>query len=84
MWLPSGTCIKEYKYNSFLSCFKHFKCCVNQEEFFFYSKSGEALEQAAQRGGGCHIPGDIRGQTGRGCEYLMELWMPLLTAEELN
>ena len=26
---------------------------------FFYSKIGEALEQVAQGGGGCPIPGDI-------------------------
>ena len=29
---------------------------------FFYNKGGEALEQVAQRGGGCPILGDIRGQ----------------------
>ena len=34
----------------------------------FYDKAGETLEQAAQRGGGCPIPGDILGQAGRGSE----------------
>ena len=33
----------------------------------------EALEQAAQRGGGRGIPGDTQGQAGRGSEHLMEL-----------
>ena len=28
----------------------------------------EALEQVAQRGGGCPIPGDTRGQAGQGSE----------------
>ena len=29
----------------------------------------EALEQVAQRGGGCPITGDIRGQAVPGCEH---------------
>jgi len=32
----------------------------------FYSKGSEALEQVAQRGGECPIPGDIQGQVGWG------------------
>ena len=32
------------------------------------SKSSEALEQVAQRSGGCSIPGDIQGQAGWGSE----------------
>ena len=32
------------------------------------NKSGEALEQIAQRGGGCPILGDIQGQAGWGPE----------------
>ena len=28
---------------------------------FFYGKGSETWEQVAQRGGGCPIPGDIRG-----------------------
>ena len=35
---------------------------------FFYSKSGEALEQVAQRGDGCPVPQDIQGQARRGSE----------------
>ena len=31
-----------------------------------YNKSGEALEQVVQRGGGCPIPGDTEGQAGWG------------------
>ena len=29
---------------------------------FFYSKDDETLEQAAQRGGGCTVPGNFQGQ----------------------
>ena len=32
------------------------------------NKGGEALEQVAQRGGKCPIPGNIQGQAGRGSE----------------
>ena len=35
---------------------------------FFYVQRGEALEQAAQRDGGCPVPGDTQGQAGRGAE----------------
>ena len=38
------------------------------KEEVFYSKGGEALEQVAQRGGGCPIPGDVQGQAGWGSE----------------
>jgi len=34
----------------------------------FYSTGGEALEQVAQRGGGCPILGDTQGQAGWGSE----------------
>jgi len=43
------------------------------KEEFFYSKSGEALAQVAQRGGRCPIPGDTQDQAGQGSEHLMEL-----------
>ncbi len=32
----------------------------------FFTKSGEVLEQAAQRGCGCPIPGGVQGQVGWG------------------
>ena len=32
----------------------------------FFTESGEVLEQAAQRGCGCHIPGGVEGQVGWG------------------
>ena len=35
---------------------------------FFYNKSGEALEQVAQRDGGCPILGGVQGQAGPGSE----------------
>jgi len=31
-----------------------------------FTESGEVLEQAAQRGCGCPIPGDVQGQVGWG------------------
>jgi len=37
-------------------------------EFIFYGEGGETLEQAAQRGGRCPIPGDIQGQAEQGSE----------------
>jgi len=33
---------------------------------FFYNKSGEALAQVVQRGGGCLILGATQGQAGQG------------------
>lgn len=36
---------------------------------FFYNKSGEALEQIAQKGG-CLIPGSTEGEDGQGFEQL--------------
>ena len=42
-------------------------------EKFFTEKSGEVLEQAAQRGSGSHIPGDIQDQDEPGFEHLVEL-----------
>ena len=35
---------------------------------FFHDKGGKALEQVAQGGGGCLVPGDIKGQAGWGSE----------------
>ena len=34
----------------------------------FYTKGGKALEQVAQRGGGCPVLGDIQYQAGQGSE----------------
>ena len=34
----------------------------------FYREGGEVLEQIAQRGGGCPIPGDFKDQGGWGSE----------------
>jgi len=39
---------------------------------FFYQESGEVMEQAAQRGCGCPIPGGFQGQDGWGP------WQPCL------
>jgi len=38
-------------------------------EEVFYNRGGEALEKIVQSGGGCLIPGDTQGQTGRGTEH---------------
>ncbi|KAK4818261.1 hypothetical protein QYF61_009966 [Mycteria americana] len=35
---------------------------------FFYNEGGETLQQVAQRGGRCPIPGNIQGQAGQGSE----------------
>ena len=51
---------------------------------FFYNEGGEALEQVVQRSGGCPIPGDSQGQAGWGSEHLMELWVSLFIAGELD
>ena len=45
-------------------CFIIFSCISS----IWCSSSSEALEQIAQRGGGCSIPGDIHGQAGLGSE----------------
>jgi len=50
----------------------------------FYDKGSEALEQFAQRGGGCPVPGDTQGQAGWGSEHLIVLYMSLVTAGELD
>ena len=36
----------------------------------FYSEGGETLEEVAQRGGRCPIPGNVQGQVGWGFEQL--------------
>jgi len=46
---------------------------IGYKEKSFYDQGSEALEQVAQRGVGCPIPGDIQGQAGRGSEHLIEL-----------
>jgi len=33
------------------------------------SEGCEALEQAAQRSCGCHLPGSVQGQVGQGFEH---------------
>ena len=48
----------------------------------FSGSGGEALEQVAQRGGGCPIPGDS-GQAGWGAEQL-DLQVSLFIARELD
>ena len=48
------------------------------------SKCGEAWAQVAQSGGGYPIPADTQGQAGWGSEHLMELWVSLFTAGELD
>ena len=38
------------------------------KEDIFYNEGGKTLEEVAQRGGRCPIPGNIQGQVGRGSE----------------
>mgnify|MGYP001856433314 CR=1 FL=1 len=40
-----------------------------KKTFVFYSEGDEALEQVAQRGGGCCILGDTQSQAGWGSEH---------------
>ena len=42
------------------------------------------LEPMAQRYDGCPIPAETQGQAGWGSEHLMELWVSLFIAEELE
>ena len=49
----------------------------------FSGSGGEALEQVAQRGGGCPIPGDTESQAGWGAEQL-DLQVSLFIARELD
>jgi len=44
-----------------------------RKKFFFYSVGDEALQQVAQRDGGCPITGDIQGQVRQDSEHLTEL-----------
>ena len=37
---------------------------IGYKEKVFYNRSGEALAQVAQGGGGCRVPGDNQGQAG--------------------
>ena len=39
---------------------------MNLKSRALYQESGEVLEQAAQRGCGCPIPGGVQGQVGWG------------------
>lgn len=45
---------------------------------------GEAVEQFTHRSGGCPVLGNIQGQVGQGSEYLLELWLSMFVAGELD
>ena len=47
-----------------VSSLRRLEIYARYKEKVFYSEGSEALEQAAQRCGGCPIPGDIQGQAG--------------------
>jgi len=64
--LFSRVCCDRTRGNSFK--LKEGRFTVHIRQKFFYDKSGEALEQVAQIGGECPIPGDSQGQAGRGSE----------------
>ena len=46
--------------------FKREEIQTGYKEKVFYCKYGEALEQVAQRGGGCPISEDTQSQAGQG------------------
>jgi len=60
--LFSKACCDRIRSNGFKPREGRFR--LGDKEEVFYSEGGEALEQVAQRGGGCCIP----GQVGRGSE----------------
>ena len=41
---------------------------MGYKEEIFYLEGGETLQQVAQRGGRCSIPGNIQGHVGWGSE----------------
>ena len=41
---------------------------LDMRKRFFYDDSGATLDQVAQRGGRCPVPGNVQGQVGRGSE----------------
>ena len=63
--LLSRICCDRMRGNGFRLKERRFRFSIRKK---FSSKSGEALAQVAQRGGGCPIPGDIQGQAGQGSE----------------
>ena len=66
--LFNRVCCERTRENGFRLKEERFRLNI-RKSFFFYSKSGETLEQVTQKGGGCPIPGDIRGQDGWGSEH---------------
>ena len=56
---------------------------IRYKEKVFYSKSGEAVAQVAQRGGRCPSLEAFKVRRW-GSEHLMEPWLSLLIAEELD
>jgi len=64
--LFTRACCKKTKCSGFQ--LKEGRFTLDGKEEFFYSESGETMEQVAQRGGGCPIPGNIKGQVGWGSE----------------
>ena len=50
---------------------------------YLIPKCRDKMEEIAQGGGRCPIPGDIQGQVGQGSDHLIQLWMSLFIAEEL-
>ena len=53
-------------------------------EEVFNNKVGEVVEQGAQRGSGCPIPGYVQGQAGRGSEQpdgAVGIWCRFIAGE---
>ena len=65
-------------------CFLLGQIQIGYKKEVFYNKGGEALEQVAQSGGGCSIPGDIQDQAGWGPEQLGLVVMSPFIAGELG
>jgi len=64
--LSTRACIDRTMFDGFK--LKEGRFRLDTRKKFFYYEGSETLEQDAQRGGRCPIPGNIQGQLGQGSE----------------